>query len=206
MRHHRNRTHPCGACVRFGDHFIKRVFTEEEQAYCSPLKYPHKHYAARWAAKEAVSKAFSTGIGPEFGWTLRFSLSRRTPPAVDSPRRQSPGIAWASRRHAHPSHAFAQRHPGDGRRRAGQTRLSDESPLVRPVVRSQGRLVDRPAFFRLARFSLYARAEAGAQAHASLHQIPAVPAGGFWDCRTTPTWNTCREFFAVYASKAGMGK
>ena len=26
------------------------------------------HYAARWAAKEAVSKAFGTGIGAELGW------------------------------------------------------------------------------------------------------------------------------------------
>jgi holo-[acyl-carrier protein] synthase len=57
------------ALSRHGDRFIKRVFTEEEQAYCSTLKYPHKHYAARWAAKEAVSKAFSTGIGPHLEWT-----------------------------------------------------------------------------------------------------------------------------------------
>lgn len=57
------------AVRRHGDGFIKRVFTEEEQAYCGALKYPHKHYAARWAAKEAVSKAFSTGIGPQLGWT-----------------------------------------------------------------------------------------------------------------------------------------
>jgi holo-[acyl-carrier protein] synthase len=32
------------------------------------MKYPHKHYAARFAAKEAVSKCFSTGIGAEIGW------------------------------------------------------------------------------------------------------------------------------------------
>jgi holo-[acyl-carrier protein] synthase len=32
------------------------------------MKYPHKHYAARFAAKEAVSKAFTTGIGAELGW------------------------------------------------------------------------------------------------------------------------------------------
>jgi holo-[acyl-carrier protein] synthase len=57
------------ALARHGDRFLKRVFTEEEQAYCSTLKYPHKHYAARWAAKEAVSKAFSTGIGPHLEWT-----------------------------------------------------------------------------------------------------------------------------------------
>ncbi len=54
---------------RHGDRFIKRVFTEEEQAYCNGLKFPHKHYAARWAAKEAVSKCFTTGIGEHLEWT-----------------------------------------------------------------------------------------------------------------------------------------
>ena len=29
---------------------------------------PHKHIAARFAAKEAVSKCFTTGIGKELGW------------------------------------------------------------------------------------------------------------------------------------------
>lgn len=54
---------------RHGERFLKRVFTEEEQAYCNSLKYPHKHYAARWAAKEAVSKCFTTGIGEHLEWT-----------------------------------------------------------------------------------------------------------------------------------------
>ncbi|MEO6995545.1 MAG: holo-ACP synthase, partial [Lacunisphaera sp.] len=44
--------------TKHGDRFLKRVFTEEEQAYCGTLKYSYKHYAARWAAKEAVSKCF----------------------------------------------------------------------------------------------------------------------------------------------------
>ena len=57
------------ALRKHGDHFVKRVFTAEEQAYCNTVKYPHKHYAARWAAKEAVSKAFSTGIGEHLEWT-----------------------------------------------------------------------------------------------------------------------------------------
>ena len=55
--------------AKHGDRFLKRIFTEEEQAYCNSLKYPHKHYAARWAAKEAVSKAFTTGIGEHLDWT-----------------------------------------------------------------------------------------------------------------------------------------
>jgi holo-[acyl-carrier protein] synthase len=54
---------------RHGERFLKRIFTEEEQAYCNSLKYPHKHYAARWAAKEAVSKCFTTGIGEHLDWT-----------------------------------------------------------------------------------------------------------------------------------------
>jgi len=55
--------------TKHGDRFLKRVFTDEEQAYCDSLKYPHKHYAARWAAKEAVSKCFTTGIGVYLHWT-----------------------------------------------------------------------------------------------------------------------------------------
>lgn len=57
------------ALERHGERFLKRVFTEEERAYCNSVKYSHKHYAARWAAKEAVSKAFTTGIGPHLEWT-----------------------------------------------------------------------------------------------------------------------------------------
>jgi holo-[acyl-carrier protein] synthase len=57
-----------GVLERQGERFIKRVFTEEERAYCDSLKHPHKHYAARFAAKEAISKCFTTGIGAEFGW------------------------------------------------------------------------------------------------------------------------------------------
>jgi holo-[acyl-carrier protein] synthase len=57
------------ALERHGERFLKRVFTDEEQKYCNSVKYSHKHYAARWAAKEAVSKAFTTGIGPHLDWT-----------------------------------------------------------------------------------------------------------------------------------------
>jgi holo-[acyl-carrier protein] synthase len=32
------------------------------------MAHPHKHLAARFAAKEAVSKSFTTGIGAELGW------------------------------------------------------------------------------------------------------------------------------------------
>jgi len=57
-----------GVLDRQGDRFLDRVFTDEEREYCLRMRFPHKHFAARFAAKEAISKAFSTGIGAEFGW------------------------------------------------------------------------------------------------------------------------------------------
>ena len=57
-----------GVLERQGPRFLERVFTDEERAYCSKMAQPHKHYAARFAAKEAVSKCFTTGIGAELGW------------------------------------------------------------------------------------------------------------------------------------------
>jgi holo-[acyl-carrier protein] synthase len=53
---------------RFGERFMKRVFTEGEVAYCQSMKFPARHFAARFAAKEALSKAFGTGIGKAMGW------------------------------------------------------------------------------------------------------------------------------------------
>ena len=53
---------------RFGDRFLHRVFTEGEVAYSTSMKFPARHLAARFAAKEAVSKAFGTGIGKSMGW------------------------------------------------------------------------------------------------------------------------------------------
>jgi holo-[acyl-carrier protein] synthase len=53
---------------RFGDRFLKRVFTDGEIAYSRSMKFPARHFAARFAAKEALSKAFGTGIGKSMGW------------------------------------------------------------------------------------------------------------------------------------------
>ena len=53
---------------RQGERFLARVFTEEERTYCLAMPHPPKHFAARFAAKEAVSKCFTTGIGAELGW------------------------------------------------------------------------------------------------------------------------------------------
>jgi len=58
-----------GAIERHGERFLKRVFTAEEQRYCMAMANPYPHLAARFAAKEAVSKAFTTGLGPWLKWT-----------------------------------------------------------------------------------------------------------------------------------------
>jgi len=54
--------------LRHGERFADRILTDEERAYCDSMAHPHKHIAARFAAKEAVSKCFTTGIGSELGW------------------------------------------------------------------------------------------------------------------------------------------
>ncbi len=54
--------------ARFGDRFVARTFCEGEIAYCGAMATPAPHYAARFAAKEAVAKAFGVGIGGQVGW------------------------------------------------------------------------------------------------------------------------------------------
>jgi len=48
--------------------FLDKVFTPQEIAYCRGKQNVHQHFAARFAAKEAVSKALSTGWAGEFRW------------------------------------------------------------------------------------------------------------------------------------------
>lgn len=53
---------------RQGERFLNRVYTEAELKYCMKMKAPDQHLAARFAAKEAVTKAFTVGIGEYFDW------------------------------------------------------------------------------------------------------------------------------------------
>lgn len=57
-----------GSIEEFGETFLRKIFTDEEIAYCRSRKNPVQHFAARFAAKEAVSKALSTGWSGEFEW------------------------------------------------------------------------------------------------------------------------------------------
>ena len=56
------------AIQRHGEPFLARVFTAGERAYCESGKIPALHFAARFAAKEAVVKALGTGIGEHAAW------------------------------------------------------------------------------------------------------------------------------------------
>jgi holo-[acyl-carrier protein] synthase len=53
---------------KFGVRFLNRCFLPGEIGYCQGMKFPALHFAARFAAKEAISKAFGTGIGKQLGW------------------------------------------------------------------------------------------------------------------------------------------
>jgi len=47
------------AIDRWGEHFLKHVFTDKEITHVQKYKFPAQHYAVRFAAKEAVYKAMS---------------------------------------------------------------------------------------------------------------------------------------------------
>jgi holo-[acyl-carrier protein] synthase len=56
------------AMEKFGERFLKRVLCPEEIRYCESHRDPAPFVAGRFAAKEAIAKAFGTGIGRELGW------------------------------------------------------------------------------------------------------------------------------------------
>ena len=55
---------------RHGDRVRGMIFTEHEWTYCMSKPIPWPSFAARFAAKEAVSKAFGVGLfGSKLKWT-----------------------------------------------------------------------------------------------------------------------------------------
>ena len=61
---------------RYGDHFLHRVFTPGEIAYCNSKRNAAESYASRFAAKEAAAKALGTGISRGVSWR-EFEVTRQ---------------------------------------------------------------------------------------------------------------------------------
>lgn len=53
---------------KHGLKFLEKLFTEKEIAYCHQHKLSPRHFAGRFAAKEAIAKALGTGIGKMLEW------------------------------------------------------------------------------------------------------------------------------------------
>lgn len=53
---------------KFGERFINRILLPAEIDYCLSHRMPGPFLSARFAAKEAISKAFGTGIGAQLSW------------------------------------------------------------------------------------------------------------------------------------------
>lgn len=54
---------------RHGEQFVNRVYTADEVRYCQCRRQSTQHFAARWAAKEAVLKALGIGSRRGVAWT-----------------------------------------------------------------------------------------------------------------------------------------
>src|SRR5881227_238469 len=76
--------------ARFGERFLRRVFTDGEIRYCDSKANRVERYAARFAAKEAAMKALGTGWNHGVRWRdVEVPPTRR--PSHDS-------FSWQSRR------------------------------------------------------------------------------------------------------------
>ena len=70
------------AIERYGDRFVRRVFTDEEIAYCRRKRDAASSFAARFAAKEAAMKALGTGHSRGVFWRGIEVLRRGGPPRL----------------------------------------------------------------------------------------------------------------------------
>ena len=68
---------------RFGDRFLRRVFTDAEIAYCTRRRVPAIHFAGRFAAKEAGMKALGTGHTQEVLWCDVEVIRHHGPPRFE---------------------------------------------------------------------------------------------------------------------------
>lgn len=70
------------AIERYGDRFLRRVFTEQEVTYCLRRRVPAIHFAGRFAAKEAGMKALGTGQSQNVLWRDVEVIRRGGPPQL----------------------------------------------------------------------------------------------------------------------------
>jgi holo-[acyl-carrier protein] synthase len=68
---------------RYGERFLRRVFTDGEVAYCTRRKVPAIHFAGRFAAKEAAMKALGTGHSQGVLWRDVEVVRRGGPPKLE---------------------------------------------------------------------------------------------------------------------------
>jgi len=54
--------------ARYGDRFLRRIFTDGEIAYATRRRDPVPHFAGRFASKEAAMKALGTGHSQGVLW------------------------------------------------------------------------------------------------------------------------------------------
>jgi holo-[acyl-carrier protein] synthase len=57
------------AIDRWGEAFLTKIFTAREIKYSNSRRFSHQHFAARFAAKEAVVKAFGEARKHPLNWT-----------------------------------------------------------------------------------------------------------------------------------------
>jgi holo-[acyl-carrier protein] synthase len=70
------------ALARYGERFMRRIFTDGEVAYCSRRRVPAIHFAGRFAAKEAAMKALGTGHSHGVLWRDVEVVRRGGPPQL----------------------------------------------------------------------------------------------------------------------------
>ena len=68
--------------ARYGERFLRRVFTDGEIAYCTRRRNPVPHLAGRFAAKEAAMKALGTGQSQGVLWKDIEVVRRGGPPRL----------------------------------------------------------------------------------------------------------------------------
>lgn len=68
---------------RYGDRFLRRIFTEAEIAYSTRRRVPAIHFAGRFAAKEAAMKALGTGHSRGVLWRDVEVVRRGGPPQLE---------------------------------------------------------------------------------------------------------------------------